>query len=59
MDKIIIDEMIDKHKCPALMFCTVATTCYEPQKREHLCYLCWRDYCRENNLEIGYKYLDN
>lgn len=52
--KINIDKMIDEHKCPAAYFCTVATTGYEEQEREHICYLCWKRYCKENNIEIEY-----
>lgn len=52
--KINIDKEIDEHKCPGIYFCTVATTCYEEQVREHKCYLCWLSYCRENNIEIDY-----
>ena len=52
--KINIDKEIDKHKCPGAYFCTVATTCYEPQKRENICYHCWLTYCKENDIEIDY-----
>lgn len=49
-----IDKMIDEGRCPGIYFCTVATTGYDKQKKEHKCYLCWRRYCAENNLEIIY-----
>lgn len=52
--QINIDKMIDKNRCPGLYFCTVATTGYTQQEREHHCYLCWRQYCLENNVEIIY-----
>ena len=52
--KINIDKEIDSCRCPTLCFCSVATTCYEPQDREHRCYLCWKRYCKENNIEIIY-----
>lgn len=52
--KINIDKQIDNHKCPGLYICTVATTWYEPQVREHMCYECWKRYCKENNIEIIY-----
>ena len=52
--KINIDKEIDNHNCPGSYYCTVATTCYETQKREHICYRCWLAYCRENNIEIIY-----
>lgn len=55
MRQINIDEQIDKGRCPALFFCTVATTGYDRLEREHECYLCWRKYCRENNIEIIYE----
>lgn len=53
--KINIDEQIDKHRCPAMYFCTITTTEYDQQTKEHLCYLCWRNYCKENNIEIIYE----
>lgn len=52
---IIIDEKIDKHECPGIMFCTIATTFYDEIERQHICYLCWKNYCKYNNIEIGYK----
>lgn len=52
--KISIDKAIDNHKCPAFYMCTIATTCYEPIEREHICYKCWLNYCKENNIEIDY-----
>lgn len=52
---INIDKKIDEGKCPAPMFCTVATTGYSQQEREHHCYLCWLNYCKENNIEILYE----
>lgn len=55
MIKINIDKKIDEHRCPGLYFCTVATTGYDQQKREHECYLCWKRYCQENNIEIIYE----
>lgn len=29
------------HKCPGGYFCTVATTCYEPEERIRTCEACW------------------
>lgn len=52
--KINIDKEIDAHRCPTILFCTVATTSYEEWERKHMCYLCWRDYCKEHNIEIIY-----
>ena len=52
--KINIDKKIDEHKCPGIYLCTVATICYEPIEREHICYRCWLSFCKENNIEIIY-----
>ena len=55
--KIAIDKMIDEHRCPERSLCIVATTAMTEQKREHTCYLCWREYCNINNIEIDYEYI--
>ena len=52
--KINIDNEIDAHRCPTIMFCAVATTCYNKWEREHICYKCWLAYCKEHNIEIIY-----
>ena len=52
--EINIDKEIDAHRCPTICFCTVATTCYEPLEREHMCYKCWLQYCKEHNITIIY-----
>lgn len=52
---ICIDEMVDKGKCPSLYFCTVATTEYDQDERERICFRCWKNYCIENNIKITYK----
>lgn len=52
--KINIDKQIDNNKCPCGMWCVIATTGLEPQERENTCYHCWKDYCKENNIEITY-----
>ena len=52
--KINIDKKIDEGKCPGYFYCTVATTCYTAQEREHECYLCWLAYCKRNKIEIDY-----
>ena len=52
--KINIDKEIDKNNCPGVYLCTVATTCYDKLEKEHKCYLCWLNYCKENNIEIIY-----
>lgn len=56
---INIDEQIDKHRCPGLYFCTVATTGYTQQEREHECYLCWKSFCNANNIQISYTDIDD
>ena len=50
--EINIDKEIDAHRCPTVCFCTVATTCYDPVEREHMCYKCWLAYCKEHNIKI-------
>ena len=52
--RINIDKQIDEGKCPGLFWCTVATTCYPEWEREHKCYRCWKEYCKENEIEIDY-----
>lgn len=53
--KINIDKEIDNHRCPGIYLCTVATTCYTEQEREHICYRCWLAYCKKHNIEIIYE----
>ena len=50
-----IDLAVENNRCPAIMFCTVATTCYDSYTREHICLKCWLQFCKENNIEIDYK----
>ena len=50
--KINIDKEIDAHRCPTIMFCTVATTCYDEWEREHRCYKSWLAYCKYHSIEI-------
>lgn len=52
--QINIDKEIDEHRCPTIMFCTVATTSYEPMEREHKCYKCWLAYYKAHDIEIIY-----
>ena len=52
--RINIDKQIDEGKCPGRFWCTVATTCYPEWEREHKCYRCWKEYCKENEIEIDY-----
>lgn len=49
-----IDQAVENNKCPAPMFCTVATTCYDSHTRERKCLKCWLEYCKVNNIEIDY-----
>lgn len=56
--KIAIDKMIDERRCPERSLCIVATTGMTEQQREHKCYLCWREYCNINNIEIDYEYIE-
>lgn len=51
---INIDEKIDNHRCPGAYWCVQATTYYEPQEAEHMCYLCWKQYCKDNGYKIDY-----
>lgn len=53
--EINIDKEIDAGRCPAIYFCDVATTHYEPRVREHKCYKCWLAYCKEHNITIIYE----
>lgn len=55
--RIAIDKMIDENRCPTRSFCVVATTGMSAQEREHHCYLCWREYCHLNGIEIDYDYI--
>lgn len=49
-----IQKKIDECKCPEPMFCTVATTYYEPPERERMCMKCWVRWCDENGVKIDY-----
>ena len=49
-----IDRMIDTGQCPTVSLCYVATTELDPIERERVCYRCWRNYCREHEIEIAY-----
>lgn len=49
-----IDNAVENYRCPEPSFCTVATTCYEPHKRERLCLKCWLKFCKIHNIEIDY-----
>ena len=49
-----IDNAIENNQCPVLMFCTVATTCYDSHTRERKCLKCWLEFCKIHNIEIDY-----
>ena len=49
-----IDSTVENNRCPAIMFCTMATTCYDSHTRERICLKCWSQFCEENNIEIDY-----
>ena len=49
-----IDSAVENNRCPAIMFCTVASTCYDSHTREHMCLECWLQFCKEHNIEIDY-----
>ena len=52
--EINIDKEIDAHHCPEPSLCVVATTYYEPLKRENKCYHCWLEYCKKHKIKIIY-----
>lgn len=56
MRTINIDRMIDKGICPEPSYCTVATTYYTIEEKEHICYKCWLQYCKTEGIEIEYEY---
>ena len=49
-----IDSAVENNRCPAIMFCTVASTCYDSHTRERICLKCWLQFCKEHNIEIDY-----
>lgn len=49
-----IDKKIDAHVCPEPSFCDQATASYSIQEQENMCYKCWVNYCKRNNIEITY-----
>jgi len=50
-----IDNAVENNKCPAPLFCTVATTCYDSHTRERKCLKCWLEYCKANDYG-GFEY---
>ena len=51
----LIDESVEKHKCPEKSFCIVSTTGMSPHEREKTCLKCWLKYCKEKNIKIDYE----
>ena len=43
---------VDKHECPGLYLCTVATTCYEEKVRRSICLDCWLGAMGERKIEV-------
>lgn len=52
--KINVDKRIDEGKCPEPALCTIGTTGYSEQEREHICYRCWFNFCKQNGIKIDY-----
>ena len=50
-----IDSAVENNRCPAIMLCTVSSTCYDSHTRERICLKCWLQFCKENNIEIDYR----
>ena len=49
-----IVENVVKHKCPGMFLCTVATTCYEEERRRAICLNCWLNTMKEREIEVLY-----
>ena len=47
-------ESVDKHSCPGMFMCTVATTCYEEGKRRAICLDCWLKTMKERGIKVTY-----
>ena len=57
MNEINYEEIVEnivKHRCPGVFYCTVATTCYEENKRRDICLSCWMKTMKERNIEVLY-----
>ena len=58
MNEIKYEEIIEnvvKHKCPGMFLYTVATTCYEEERRRRaICLNCWLDTMKEREVEVLY-----
>ena len=58
MNKIRYEDIIksvDKHSCPGMFMCTVATTYYEEGKRRAICLDCWMKTMEERKVEVIYE----
>ena len=51
-----IIENVDKGSCPGtvMFWCTVATTCYEENKRRDICLSCWMKTMKEREIKVLY-----
>ena len=57
MEEIKYEEIVEnvvKHKCPGMFLCTVATTCYEEERRRAICLNCWLNTMKEREIEVFY-----
>lgn len=54
-----IDESVEKHKCPGIFFCMVATTVMSQHERENTCLKCWLRHCEKEGIEIDYNEGEN
>ena len=57
MNEIKYEEIVEnvvKHKCPGIFLCTVATTCYEEERRRAICLNCWLNTMKEREVEVLY-----
>lgn len=50
-----IIKSVDKHSCPGVFLCRVATTCYEESKRRAICLDCWMKTMEERKVEVIYE----
>ena len=47
-------ENVDKHRCPSMFLCTVATTCYSEKERKFRCLTCWLRTMKEREVKVIY-----
>ena len=50
-----IVESVDKHSCPGMFMCIVATTGYEEGRRRAICLDCWMKTMEERKVEVIYE----